>query len=267
MPALPDPRRGCSWFSDTQRAASSTAGRLQRLEDSDVANARSHKRAATPRSSGQTVCCCTVHKRADTPNTDGTLVTLRRRISRAVVAAVSASTPISLSIPLSSPPVALKTLSSCEQWSVRSSPQMVPHHEVVFVRDRPDRFPWASRFLLLVQRSRSTSWRVARLGWRRFSIAQRVIVGGSLLLTALNWKRCWWYCTEYRLILGDPLARDFRRDGEVLSCCARCVPASSESDSVQFGERVSARLTAAEELMKDSGSVHVSGSHLSRSRE
>ena len=31
-----------------------------------VLNARSHKRSATTRSSGQTVCCCAVHKRADT---------------------------------------------------------------------------------------------------------------------------------------------------------------------------------------------------------
>ena len=50
---------------------------------------------------------------------------------------------------------------------------MVPYHEVVFVRDQPDRFPWAFRFLLLVRWSRSTSWRVARLGWRRFSLSRR----------------------------------------------------------------------------------------------
>ena len=31
-----------------------------------VPDARSRKRAATPRSSGQTACCCAVHKRADT---------------------------------------------------------------------------------------------------------------------------------------------------------------------------------------------------------
>mmetsp|Transcript_48329 Transcript_48329/g.127956 ORF Transcript_48329/g.127956 Transcript_48329/m.127956 type:complete len:1342 (-) Transcript_48329:125-4150(-) len=76
-------------------------------------------------------------------------------------------------------------------------------------------------------------------------------------------------CTGYRPILQalHPMARDFGRDGEELSCCGHRIPASLGSDSVQFGEQVQARLEAAEELLKDSRRVHVSGSHLGRPTE
>ena len=64
---------GCCWWHYSLVDSKRYGRRLRRLEDSSedhppemyVPNARSHKRAATPRSSGQTVCCCTIHQRAD----------------------------------------------------------------------------------------------------------------------------------------------------------------------------------------------------------
>ena len=171
--------------------------------------------------------------------------------SLAVVAAVSASIPISLSIPLSSPPVALKTLSLSDQRSVGSSPQMVPCHEVVFVRDQSDRFPVVVKVDFMegcAARMETVLYCSARdferrpdsfgdpggaVGTELEESAGGIVRGTGPFLRALQ-----------------PLARDFRRDGEVLSCCGHFVPASLGSDSVQFGELVWDRLTAGEELFK-----------------
>ena len=47
------------------------------------------------------------------------------------------------------------------------------------------RFPFLY-LVILVQWSRSTSWKVAQLGWRRSSIPQRVVLGDGLLLTMIR---------------------------------------------------------------------------------
>ena len=88
------------------------------------------------------------------------------------------------------------------------------------------------------------------LWWRTLGI---VVVGGIAVLWETagflrRSRRCgrlriggkrWWHCTGYppSLRVLHPMARDFGRGGEELSCCGRRVLVSLGPDSVQFGEQ------------------------------